>query len=171
MQTICTPSRKEYPIIVQLIKKAEAKFADIYSPEEAGSIDVATETVDDLLEGETSRAYLVLKIDGVIAAFASFRWVNSKNVWLSSLFVDPACQRQGCGETLISEVEKEAAMKGAVTVALETHPKADWAVQFYLKQGYRVLNKEDLTRPPFDQAMDKEFAPSRVLLGKQLKSK
>jgi hypothetical protein len=63
-------------------------------------------------------------------------------------------------------VEEIARERGAKVVVLETERQADWAVNFYLKNNYKILSEEDLKVFPFDMVLDKPPVPNRYIFGK-----
>ena len=168
MITIIKPKRSDYPKIVSLINEADQAFLTIHSPREAFKLEVGQENIENLIAGEKLRKYLVVKSGAEIVAFASFRLKNSQTVWLSLLYTKANQQHHGYGAMLIRRIEAFAKRSRAHVVALETDKKALWAVQFYLKQGFRQLKPADLIKPPFDKIADKAPSRGRCLFGKEI---
>ena len=79
-------------------------------------------------------------IAGLDACMTAFRIL-----YVSTVFVDEACRRQGLGTLLMREAEKRALAMGADTIRLDTF---DWqGKEFYEALGYRKVgfyeNEED----------------------------
>jgi GNAT superfamily N-acetyltransferase len=168
MPTITKPKRSDYPEIVALINEADQVFLTIHSAAEARKLEVGQEDVANLVAGEKLRRYLVVKEGEAIVAFVSFRLKNVQTAWISLLYVKVNRQHRGYGVLLIKRIEAWAKRSGAQVVALETDKKAGWAVNFYLKLGYKLLKPTDLKRSPFDQLSDKAPACGRCLFGKEI---
>ncbi len=160
------PTRKDYKEIVQLVNEADCVFFDIYTKSEASEVGVSNFAEEDLVSGEKVKKYLVLWDNGAIVAFASFRLKNKQTVWISSLYVRVDLQGQGYGSKLLKEIENFALKNKAKTVVLETEKKAKWAVDFYLKNGYKKITKNGLAKFPFNKVLEKLPVPNRYILGK-----
>lgn len=166
MFKISIPARKDYKEIVHLVNEADSVFFDIYTQDEAKEVGVGNLTKEDLISGEKTRNYLILKNKNNIIAFASFRLKNSQTVWISSFYVKVGFQGKGYGKSLLSAIEDFTVKHKANVVVLETEKKAAWAVNFYLKNGYKKLAIRNLAKFPFNKVIDKKPVPNRYILGK-----
>lgn len=163
---ITTPTRKDYKEIVYLVNEADRVFFDIYTKSEASEVGVSNLTEENLLSGEKTKRYFILKNAGVIVAFASFRLKNEQTLWISSLYVRVDSQGKGFGSKLLKEIENFAAKNKVKVVVLETEKKAKWAVEFYLKNGYKKITKNGLHKFPFNKVLEKPPVSNRYILGK-----
>ena len=163
---ISLPTRKDYKEIVSLVNEADRVFFGIYTKSEALEVGVSKLTTDELISGKKAKKYLVLQDSKKMLAFASFRLKNEQTVWISSLYVRVDLQGKGYGSKLLKEVENFAFKNMAKVVVLETEKKAKWAVNFYLKNGYKKITKNGLTKFPFDKVLEKPPVPNRYILGK-----
>lgn len=168
MIKIFKPDRNNYPEIVDLINESDRIFFDIYTKSDAEELEVANYTIDDLIAGEPDKEYVVLAEDDKIVSFVSFRLKNEQTIWISSLYVDKKEQKKGYGSILLKEVEKVALDRKVPVVALETAEKAKWAVDFYLKNGYKILSLGDLTQYPYDKVINKTPVANRYIFGKKV---
>lgn len=166
MLKLSTPTRKDYKEIVALVNKADLVFLDIYTQKEAKEVGVGDLTREDLISGEKTKKYFILKDKNKMLAFASFRLKNNQTVWISSLYVKVSQQRKGCGAALLSVIEDFAVKNKAKVIVLETEKKAKWAVNFYLKNGYKKITKHNLIKFPFDKILEKPPVLNRHILGK-----
>lgn len=166
MFKIFIPTRKDYKELVALVNEADKVFFGIYTQGEARKVGVGSLSKQDLISGEKTRNYFVLKDKNKLIAFASFRLKNKQTVWISMFYVRVGYQNKGYGTALLSAVENYVVEKKAAVVVLETEKKATWAVKFYLKNGYKKLSVRQLAKFPFDKVMDKKPVPNRYILGK-----
>jgi len=141
-------------------------FWNIYSEEEKEAfVDSKTETVESLLETSQSRTIISAKEGDRVLGYGVFRKKNDTVVWISSLYVDPESQGKGIGSSLLKEIEMFAKEYDCKVVALETHRDASWAINFYLKHGYEIVN-DAIDTFPFNQILEKPPVPNRPLIAK-----
>lgn len=162
------PDRNDYQEIADLVNVASQPFLAIETKEENRVLNTGRKTAKDIEETVKTREVLCVKREGVILAFSAFRLKNYKTVWISSLFVKSSNQREGIGKFLLDAIEEFARKNNAKAIVLEVRKKAEWAINFYRKYGYHILNGQDLKKDPFDQVIDKKPVPSRRILGKAL---
>jgi len=160
------PKREDYSEIADFSNGADKEFLKFYSEEQAKEMGICSETAEGLIEGEKTREYLCLKVNNEIVSFVSFRLKNPQTIWISHICTNPDFQGKGYGARLMKKVEDIAKERGAKVVVLETEPRADWAVNFYLKNNYKILSESDLEIFPFDMVLDKPSVPNRYILGK-----
>lgn len=167
-ELIAAPSRDHYPAIVEAVNSEAELYKTTFSPEELESLDVGGFTTEDLIEGEGTRNYLVLLVDGNVAGFTSWYPKDNKVAWISMLHVASGYQGKGVGTKLIESVEQRAKEIGMRAVALEAQRKAEWAVNFYYKRGYEVLDWDNLNVEPFIGTLSRPPVESTYVFGKIL---
>jgi ribosomal protein S18 acetylase RimI-like enzyme len=160
------PKRENYKEIADISNRADEPFLKLYNEEITKEIGFATETEEALIDGEKTREYLCLKVGDKVISFTSFRLKNPQTIWVSHICTDPDFQGKGYGAKLMQKIEEIAKERGAKVVVLETERQADWAVNFYLKNNYKILSEEDLKVFPFDMVLDKPPVPNRYIFGK-----
>lgn len=167
--TITTPEPQDFETIVSIYNKAIVPFYTIYSEEEKIAFaDSLIEKVENITEIVKTREIRVFKNEaGGILGYAIFRKKNDVVIWISSLYVLPESQGLGVGSELLGYVEWFAKNNGCSVVALETHRDAVWALNFYKKHRYEVVN-EKVGEYPFDQILDKPPVQNRPLLAKKI---
>ncbi len=94
--------------------------------------------------------FLLARHGGRYAGFASFslRDPRSSVFRLHKLYIRPECQGTGLGQKLIHAVEAAARQSGARAVELNVN-RANPALHFYERQGYRVQQVVDIPLGPF----------------------
>ncbi|HEY1096002.1 MAG TPA: GNAT family N-acetyltransferase [Alphaproteobacteria bacterium] len=156
---IVRPVVENYPAIAEIFNQAIVPFYEIYNTEEKQTF-VLQEDACSIADMAQSRQILCAQdTDGVLTGYVMFRKKNNQVVWISGLYVVPIYQRKGIGLLLLDAVEQYARVENCKIVALETHEKAIWAINFYLRATYEVANdklfevayKDVLDYPPVGQ--------------------
>lgn len=168
MITFNKPKKSEYKTIVDLVNTADSIYLSIYSEELAKEMYISTETVDDLIKWEKNREYLCVYKNNIIVWFASFRVKNNQTLWLSMFYINTKYQKEWFWSIFLSKIEKIAKNKWVLVLVLETDINANWAVKFYKKNKYIILDKYDLKKCPFDMILDKDPVKWRYIFGKVL---
>ncbi|EDS7118713.1 TPA: GNAT family N-acetyltransferase [Salmonella enterica subsp. enterica serovar Enteritidis] len=97
------------------------------------------ETLGNYLSGELDELWFSAELQGLAGIAYCAPEVMTNNVWnLLMLWVSPSHQRQGVGQALISQIEKELRNKHARLLLVETSSLTDFgaARAFYCKQGF-----------------------------------
>lgn len=89
-------------------------------------------------------------------------WNNRLRIW--DLSIDPSAKRRGIGSALMNQAVTEARAIGARMIVLETQSCNVPAIQFYLKQGFKLIGF-DLAHYSNQDIAQKEF---RMEFGKTL---
>jgi len=163
---IVSSTIEDFPIIAEIHNRANCIYYSIYSTTELKNLHDLIETTESIAETAKSKFILCAKgIDNVTTGYIIFRIKNKSVIWISSLFVDPIDQKKGVGSLLLKAVEDFAKKSHINVVALETHKGAFWAVNFYKKNDYKLIN-DKLSTFPFDSVLDKPPVKNRPLFGK-----
>ena len=85
-------------------------------------------------------------VDGEYAGYVVCR-VDSKVVWVESIFVKEEYRRKGIASALHSKAEEIAASYGEETVYNYVHPNNHRMIKFLRKRGYTVLNLIEIRKP------------------------
>ncbi len=153
--------------IAAIHNKAVIPFLSIYSEEEKNDKGLFNETEESMIEMSHSRNIFCFEDKNNIVGYIAFRKKNNDTAWVSSLYIDPQSQGKGIGSELLKAVEIFAKEQGCIVVALETHKDATWALNFYEKNGYKIINDE-ISSYPYNKILDKPPVPNRPLLAKVL---
>ena len=100
---------------------------------------------------------LVLRAQGGRLIGGAHAILNMGLVEVRGLWIDPARRGEGLGRSLLAALEREAAARGAIRVALDTY---DWQARgFYEKLGYRVFGTLRYPTGPRRFYMEKDLVP------------
>ncbi len=170
MTSILTPNENEYKDLADIYNRAHEPFLSIYSEEEREAFSGSLiETEDSIRKMAESRIIICAKDDqDQILGYVAFRKKNNITVWIGSLYVDPDHQRAGAGRVLLDAVEDFAKKENCKIIALETHQKAEWAINFYIKNGFEIVN-DKINEFSYNQILDKSPVQNRPILAKILK--
>lgn len=99
---------------------------------------------------EHSRRYLLATVDGAPAGMAKFQKAAcpvpggaANAVELQQLYVLATMQRHGLGRRLMADVITFAQENAAAGVWLSAWEFADWATNFYIRNGFITIGKVD----------------------------
>lgn len=133
-------TEKDYSSVAMIFNEAIKSFIRIYNAEERSRFTIH-ENVDSVREMTTSRILLgAIREDDKLKGYIAFRKKNTQVVWISSLYVEPESQKQGIGTLLLEAAMDFAQRERCRCVALETHEKADWAISFYSRRDFKIVN-------------------------------
>jgi len=62
---------------------------------------------------------------------------------VQKLYVEPSLRKAGLGTRLVNALKKKAEDKGVETLYLHTHPFLSGALEFWKKQGFRMVCQDD----------------------------
>lgn len=88
--------------------------------------------------------FLVGELDGKIVAMGAFKKIDDQTAELKRMRVHPGFQRKGFGQQILDELEKKAKEKGFKKMILDTSQKWQKAQNFYRKNGYTEIGRNDL---------------------------
>lgn len=96
-------------------------------------------TLTHYFSGESADLWFSAEDSGLAGIAYCSPEVMTNNVWnLLMLWISPSHQRQGVGQQLVNEIEKELISKQARLLLVETSSHVDFhaAREFYTKQGF-----------------------------------
>ena len=82
--------------------------------------------------------YDCLWTNDALVAFTSYGPVSRDEMKLYKLYVDPACQRRGCGTQLLRHIEDNCRTRGFNTLCLTVNKRNEKAIAAYRKNGFTV---------------------------------
>lgn len=155
----------DFKRIAEIYNAAIRPFADIYSEEEMAAYgELLHQSPEDFFEAQNRRTYSCVALEDKICGFMAFHKKRHNIIWMNSLYIDPAYQKHGLGSFLLNSLPKLVS-PDTILIALETHPKAKWAIQFYRKNGYQIVN-DLMHTEPYNEILDKEPVEGRPILAK-----
>ncbi len=113
-------------------------------------------TIEELLEILDRMDFYVYKSERKIVGVAALQVENEETGKLNWVYVLPRHQGKGIGTALITHLEQKARKKGLEKIRLRTIEKADQAVNFYKKLGYRLAEKIEVAWG-FNLLMEKDL--------------
>lgn len=150
--------------LANIFNEAHIPFENIMSQEEIDAIggDLKKTKEDCIFMLEGRETYCAFD-NNEIVGYISFRIKNEYVVWISELYVNPSIQGKGVGRMLIDFVKDFTKKSNCKLIALETHRLADWAIGFYEKLGFEIIN-EKIDEDPYNHILDKPPVPNRPIL-------
>lgn len=98
--------------------------------------------------------YMYKEEESMLAAF-SFSIAYDNTGWIPFVHVLPEHQNRGIGTTIMSFLEEHARERGLTKMKLETNEGAEWAIRFYTKLGYQIVEKYQERSWGYDVWMEK----------------
>jgi GNAT superfamily N-acetyltransferase len=101
-------------------------------------------SIEQLRKMMTFMTFYVHRKDGDIIALTSFSTKTEQpdTCWLPAIHVLPSHQRTGIGTLMLKFTLDLAIEKGFKKIRLETDSEAYWAMSFYQKFGFDVVERE-----------------------------
>jgi len=119
-------------------------------------------SLEELLRDLKRMNFYVYEEEGKIVGVSALQVKREERTGIIyRVYVLPAYQRRGIGTSLIRKIEEEAKRIGLRKLMVLTDEKAYWALKFYKKLGYGIVNR--IKRPHgFAVLMEKEISKSKV---------
>ena len=115
-------------------------------------------SLEELLEDFERMTFYVYKSEGRIVGVAGLQIENKETGRIHWIYILPEHQRRGIGTALVTHLEWKAKEIGLRRLRLLTIEKANYAVNFYKRLGYNMIDR--IERPwGFDVIMEKSLAP------------
>lgn len=85
----------------------------------------------------------IISDDGVNIGFLGLTMLTEDSIYLVALYILKEYYRQNLGSNTIEYLCKELKNKGISEVVLQAHIDAYWAIDFYNKNGFKEISKEE----------------------------
>jgi len=122
--------------ILALQKKAYISEAEIYSN---FNIPPLVQTFEEIKDEFRNQVFLkALESRRIVGSARAYQ--DEKICYIGKLFVEPACQNQGIGASLLNNIEE--VFKFSKRYELFTGDKSLKNIYLYQKLGYRIFKKE-----------------------------
>jgi|Deesub1362A_J573_1020465.scaffolds.fasta_scaffold01767_6 ribosomal protein S18 acetylase RimI-like enzyme len=113
----------------------------------------------------------IIRLEGQPIGFVGFTSLTPEIAYLIALYLLPEHQRKGYGTKVLNMVVDSLSQKGIKEVILLVHQKAYWAINFYVKNGFRIITtNEDEIRTYANSTMERYVISSTILMGKRIAS-
>ncbi len=102
---------------------------------------------------DPERGFVLAAVSGDVVegvAFVSFARPlehTGEIAWLEELYVVPERRNRGIGRRLVDAVAERAEARGCVAIDLEVQADHARAANLYVREGFRSLRRDHLTRP------------------------
>ena len=104
--------------------------------------EVPVRTSGELYRLPKQHAVRVAEADYVVAGFSAFRDESPGVAYLEEISVHPDYRRFGIGRRLIEHVFEEARAANLKELVLRRWDRAEWAVAFYDKLGFKPIDEQ-----------------------------
>lgn len=116
----------------------------------------------ELFSEEYGGAFVVLLVDGALAAGGAFKRVDLETAEIRWVWTHPDFRRTGLSRRVMAVLEEEAASRGYQAIELMTGARQPEAVALYLSLGYEPLfdidgDHEEINFLRFSKALGRAF--------------
>jgi N-acetylglutamate synthase-like GNAT family acetyltransferase len=98
-------------------------------------------SLPELLNDLRRMVFYVYRCENKIVGVVAFHVEAEQVGRIRWLYILPGYQRQGIGTALVTHLESRASEMGIKRLRLLTVGKANWAIGFYTKRGYRLTDR------------------------------
>jgi len=138
--SICKADIKEIEEILFVINKSNSEAYRKIIPPDYFKEPVFTH--DELLKKFKEMTFYAYELKGEIFGVAALQTESESLGYVRFVYVLPEHQRKGVGTSLVTHIEAEARKLGLKTLRVPyVDVNAHWAIDFYTKLGYRVVDK------------------------------
>ena|SRR5688572_7168273 len=99
--------------------------------------------LNDIASSFADGCFLIGEIDGEIIATGGYKSVDDETVKIERVFVDLNFRRLGFASQIFKALISEAKRAGFKRVVLETTSDWDSAIDFWLRNGFRITHVDD----------------------------
>ncbi len=97
--------------------------------------------------------------------------LDEETLYLTAIYILSNYQGQGFGTETLEAIKKKSYNKGIKKVALLVHSRATWAITFYEKMGFSIIETEaDRIKEYSANRMSKYYLPDTLLMAKAIAS-
>lgn len=138
---ITQATEQDIPEIVRIYNDASVPYHPFFEKELQENPNIFTELFESFYKTLSKEYILCCKINNQVVGYSAFS-IKANTLWIMSLYIDPQKQNQGIGTHLLKYMEQYAQEKDITSSVLEVFEKADWALSFYKKYGYREPSQD-----------------------------
>lgn len=142
--TISVATQEQLPIVQELAYKIwPSTYGHILSKDQFDYMMELMYSIDSLEKQLATKPFLLIEDEGEFIGFVSYEinWENTAKTKIHKLYVLPTIQGKGIGKLLINHV-RELAFKAQNSALLLTVNRFNKAKEFYLKQGFHVVEEK-----------------------------
>jgi diamine N-acetyltransferase len=141
---ISVATQEQLPIIRDLAFRIwPITYGHILSKDQFDYMMELMYNIDSLQQQLATKPFLLVENEGEFIGFASYEtnWEHTSKTKIHKLYVLPNIQGKGLGKTLINHI-REIAQKAENTALILTVNRFNSAKEFYLKQGFHIVEEK-----------------------------
>ncbi|HEY9841032.1 MAG TPA: GNAT family N-acetyltransferase, partial [Candidatus Obscuribacterales bacterium] len=113
----------------------------------------------------------IIETEAGPVGFAGIGPLNPRQAYMAALYFLPTQRRRGFGSQALGRLEAHYQNQGFGEILLLVHQRADWARNFYTREGYRLLAEDAMAMLAHaGERLLHLIEPDLVLMGKDLPS-
>ncbi len=117
----------------------------------------------------TGYSISIIEKDSVSVGFTGTLELNSESLYLVAIYLLSEYQRLGLGHIVLEQIEEMCKEISMNKIMLLVHKDADWAINFYKKNGYDISAKTEKEIKGYDSnILEKLYIGNTYLMTKAL---
>lgn len=159
------PAKEEdLPFLAEVIRGA----ASFYDPILPGAFKKQAQRFLQKGLPDIYRVHVIKNEDHPIG-FVGGRLLTPQTLYMAALYLLPLYQRKGFGRKILDALESEVRQMQVEKIVLLAHEKAYWAKNFYLQNGFRVIETDpDKMKAYGGGDMTRFVLPNTLMMEKRL---
>jgi ribosomal protein S18 acetylase RimI-like enzyme len=137
--------KEDYTGMVDVEKSSVALFKTVFTDDECNQMMIGLITEDDFINGDERIIHYVSLIDDSVSGYVSFYIKDESTLWITNIYAHSDYRGSNIGLSLLAFVEEFAAKEGLAAVSLETQKQMTWAIDFYKKNNYKLVDQDNLS--------------------------
>lgn len=105
----------------------------------------------------TGYSISIIEKDSESVGFTGTLELNNESLYLVAIYLLREYQRLGLGHVVLDQIEKKCREKSMNKIMLLVHKEANWAIDFYKKNGYEISAKTEKEIKDYDSNLLKKL--------------
>ncbi|MBE5965395.1 MAG: GNAT family N-acetyltransferase [Lachnospiraceae bacterium] len=111
----------------------------------------------------------IISFESSYIGFEASKKLNEDVIYLVGFYLLKEYQRKGLGKETLNILKNEAKSEKIKRIILLVHSKANWAIDFYVKNGFRIVGRSQGEVVAFQHEMNEYYINNTCLMCCDLK--
>jgi ribosomal protein S18 acetylase RimI-like enzyme len=157
---------QDYSFIAQVYRSV----APVYDPIMPGFSESCAQAIENPVEPLTDYDISIIYLNETAIGFSSLISLNEEITYMLAFYFLPEYHNQGYGTKALELIFKSLKEKNIIQMILLAHKLANWAINFYLKNGFKIItDKESIIKNYANKTMSNHYVSDTFLMSKFVK--